>query len=277
MRSSNLTPSSIRAFRNIVWKYYEEHGRKELPWRKTNDPYKILVSEMMLQQTQVDRVIPFYKNFIQKFPTVKALANAPLADVLIAWHGLGYNSRAKRFQMAAQEIVKRYGGKMPEDAAELESLPGIGSYTAHAVVAFAYNHDAVFIETNIRTVIYHYFFQNKEGIDDQDVLEIIKRVLPKGKAHDWYSALMDYGTHLKKLGVRVNAKSKTYTKQSKFSGSGREARGAILKKLLKDPQAKAQLIKIFGDDRKAQVELQIEKLLAEGLIKKSGNLFSLPL
>jgi A/G-specific adenine glycosylase len=265
----------IKTFQDIVWNYYKEHGRHTLPWRKTRDPYKILVSEMMLQQTQVERVKPFYTNFIQKFPTLQALAAAPLADVLRAWQGLGYNSRAKRLHDAAKEIVARYGGKMPEDAAILESLPGIGAYTAHAVSTFAHNHDAIFIETNIRTAVQHHFMPKKESVDDSEIQSILKRALPSGNAREWYSALMDYGSHLKRSGVRINAKSKTYTKQSKFSGSDREARGAILKALAKAPSTSARLYSLLGDSREKQLRAQLEKLIQEGFIQKKARTYQL--
>ena len=270
---------AIREFRKTVWSFYKTNGRHELPWRKTHDPYKILVSEVMLQQTQVERVIPFYQNFLAKFPNVRALAQAPLGEVLISWQGLGYNRRAKMLHLAAKEVVEKYKGKFPKSVEELESMPGIGPYTARAVAAFAYNQDVVFIETNLRTVITHHFFKDRELVSDKEILEVIAQVFPKSTAalgaREWYAALMDYGSHLKRNGVRINAKSSTYTKQSKFSGSDREARGAILKALAKGPQAKARLAGLLGDDRIEQIEVQIDKLLKENLIQKKGRDFSL--
>jgi A/G-specific adenine glycosylase len=272
MRSSER----ITVFRKTVWDYYKEHGRNELPWRKTHDPYKILVSEMMLQQTQVERVKPFYSAFIRKFPTVRALAAPPLADVLTLWQGLGYNSRAKRLHDAAKEIVARYKGVMPEDAAILESLPGIGAYTAHAVSTFAHNHDAIFIETNIRTAVQYHFMPKRELVDDTEIMMILKRALPSGNAREWYSALMDYGAHLKRSGIRINNKSKVYRKQAAFRGSDREARGVLLKALGRNPASVSKLLAVLGDSRKEQMRQQLQKLVKEGLVQKTARNYQLP-
>ncbi len=273
-----MTPQK---FRNVVWKYWEEYGRHDLPWRKTTDPYKILVSEVMLQQTQVERVIPYYKVSLKRFPTVRSLAEAPLSDVLTLWQGLGYNRRAKMLHQAAKVVVEEYGGKFPKTAQELEKLPGIGPYTAGAVAAFSYNQDGVFIETNIRTAITHHFFANtsesKNGnhtiygmvsnsISDQEICEVLEKVSPKGQARDWYAALMDYGAHLKRSGVRINARAKGYTKQSAFAGSSRQVRGAILRLLTSGPATRAQMYKLFDAARKSQVVEQLEKLQVEGMI-----------
>ncbi|MEK7101075.1 MAG: A/G-specific adenine glycosylase, partial [Patescibacteria group bacterium] len=251
-----------------VWKYWKEHGRHELPWRKTTDPYKILVSEVMLQQTQVERVIPYYKNFLKQFPNVNALAQAPLSEVLKLWQGLGYNRRAKMLHEAAKYILShqpvykasentRLNLVFPGSAAELEKLPGVGSYTAGAVAAFAYNHDEIFIETNIRTVVTHHVFPGEEQVSDAQVREVLERVHPKGNAREWYAALMDYGAHLKRSGVRINARAKGYTKQSAFKGSGREVRGAIVRALTVAPTTRAKLLSLFGEERRAQTEEQI--------------------
>lgn len=233
----------------------------------------------MLQQTQVERVRPFYEDFLQKFPNVEALAQAPLAEVLRAWQGLGYNRRAKLLQQTAKEVVKEHGGKFPKEVAALEALPGIGPYTARAVAAFAFNADCVLIETNIRTAVIHRFFADLPSppkIPDKEIVAVLEKLLPKGKSREWNLALMDYGAHLKRSGVRLNQASKHYVKQSKFSGSSREARGAILKELAMGAKPEARLIGLLGDDRIAQLRSALSALLAESLIQKRGRAYGLP-
>ncbi len=219
---------------HVVRSHYAMHRRSHLPWRQTKDPYKILVSEVMLQQTQVARVCPKYKLFIKKFPTAEALAHAPLSEVLLVWSGLGYNRRAKMLQSAARVITQEHGGIFPKRAVDLEALPGIGHYTARAVAIFAFNKPEVCIETNIRTVFTHFYFPKKKIVSDKEIFPYIERDLQQSKLHprDFYAALMDYGSFLKKSGVRLNSKSKHYAKQSKFEGSTRQMRAAKLRALL---------------------------------------------
>ncbi len=262
-------------FRTQVQKYYRLQGRHTLPWRKTKNPYKILVSEVMLQQTQVERVIPFYKNFLKQFPTVGVLAAAPLSGVLRAWQGLGYNRRAKMLHAAAKEIMERHKSKFPQSVEDLEDLPGIGPYTARAVAAFSYNQDVIFIETNIRTGVTHHFFPNKNKISDAEIIKILEKVLPMGKSREWYSALMDYGAHLKRSGVQLNKKSKHYNKQAKFVGSNREARGAILRALAQEPQSEAKLLSLLDVTRRMQIRVALQALQKEGLIEKKGRIYRL--
>lgn len=261
-----MTPAK---FREIVWKYYRAYGRHDLPWRKTRDPYKILVSEVMLQQTQVERVIPFYAEFMRRFPTARKLADASLSTVLKAWQGLGYNRRAKQLRVAAQALI----AKKSHTVEELEALPGVGPYTAHAVAAFAYNQDVIFVETNIRTAVIHHFFPKKGKVSDAEIEKILRQTLPKGKAREWYWALMDYGSHLKKSGISHNARSAGYGKQSRFSGSLREARGAILRELVsgKFQQGEA-LLNLLGTRRRTQTRSALVALLAEKfVVKKRGG------
>ena len=268
-----MTP---KRFRNLVYAWYKEEGRTHLPWRKTRDPYRILVSEVMLQQTQVERVIPFYEAFLESFPDVRALASAPLSRVLEKWQGLGYNRRAKMLHEAAKVVVREHDGKIPKDVAALESLPGIGHYTARAVAAFSWNQDVVFVETNLRTAVIHHFFPNEKGVRDAEVLAILEKAFPQGEARSWYAALMDYGSYLKRSGVRINAKSASYAKQAPFRGSGREARGAVLRSLAKKPEKETYLMGILGPDRKEQVREQLQKLLKEGLVEKARGTYRLP-
>lgn len=220
-------------FKRTIREYYKNHGRSTLPWRTRPTPYRVLVSELMLQQTQVERVIPKFTAFLKQFPTIRALACAPLCDVLIAWQGLGYNRRAKFLHQAALATVDKYGGKLPDTYEGLVELPGIGPYTAGAMCAFAYNKPVVLVETNIRTVFTHHFFPKRNGVHDSELLPHIEATLDRKNPSAWYAALMDYGSHLKRSGVRINNKSKHYTRQSKFKGSNREIRGILLRTLLK--------------------------------------------
>ena len=266
---------SFTRFRNTLWQHYKTYGRHALPWRLTTNPYRILVSEVMLQQTQVERVIPFYRAWLKKFPTARALAKTSLSDVLKMWQGLGYNRRAKMLHLAAKAIVNQ-GGVFPKTVEALEALPGIGPYTARAVAAFAYNQDVTFIETNIRTVFIHHFFSDRTTVTDAELALLVTKALPKGRAREWYAALMDYGSYLKRSGIRTNARVKGYTKQSTFEGSVRQARGMILKTLVRGSRDATFLIDILGAKRRAQVKSQLASLTKEGMIELYRGKFRLP-
>ena len=265
-----------RKFRELIWKYYKENGRHDLPWRKTQDPYKILVSEIMLQQTQVERVLSYYKKWLKQFPTLETLAEASLGDVLIAWQGLGYNRRAKALWETSKIVTNEQGGKFPKTRAELERLPGIGSYTAGAVLCFAHNEPEVLIETNIRTVVTHHFYSNAEFVSDAEIVKKLTQVLDDTTPREWNWALMDYGAQLKRMGIKVNSKSTTYTKQSQFKGSTREVRGAILRALSQSAVPISTVYKLFENSRKGQVMEQLATLEKEKLIEKKGIKYSLP-
>lgn len=226
----------------------------------------------MLQQTQVERVIPFYTSFISKFPTAKKLSEAPLAEVLKQWQGLGYNRRAKMLYLAAKELAVRNVRTIDE----LEALPGVGPYTARAVAAFAFNADVTFVETNIRTVIIHHFFPDEEHIADASIDEVLKLALPRGRSCAWYSALMDYGASLKRSGISHNARSRTHVKQAKFAGSLREARGAILRRLTEGNASSSDLTGLLGPERRVQVRRALRALITEQLVEREGSRFVLP-
>ena len=262
---------SEKKFRKYILEFGTAHGRQGLPWRATKNPYHILVSEIMLQQTQVDRVIPKYRAFIKQFPTMRALSTASLRDVLSVWQGLGYNRRAKMLHNTAREIQNTYGGRIPKNAQELKKLPGIGDYTASAICAFAYNQDVVLIETNIRTVIIHHFFTAQGSVSDKEIKEVLTRLLPSGKASAWYAALMDYGAVLKKEGSKAHVHAKVYRPQSRFKGSAREIRGAIIRALLKESQTAHSLKKQFNKTRHKDVDTQILALLREGLVTRDRH------
>lgn len=208
--------------------WYRRHGRHDLPWRRTCDPYRIFISELMLQQTQVDRVIPKYTEFLKAFPTIQKLSRASQSNVLKTWHGLGYNRRALYACRAAQKIIGEFRGKFPHDIHDIELLPGVGKYTVRAIRVFAWNTPEVLIETNIRRVFIHFFFSNKSTVADRDILAYIQKTLPRKNPRAWYWALMDYGALALKDVKNPNRKSAHYTRQSRFLGSRRHARAKII-------------------------------------------------
>jgi A/G-specific adenine glycosylase len=266
-----------QAFVETVWQQYRERGRHDLPWRQTTNPYKILVSEVMLQQTQVERVIGKYQAFIATFPSVKRLAAASLGDVLKLWQGLGYNRRAKFLHAAAVAVVSEYGGMFPKDVQGLQRLPGVGPYTAGAVAAFAYNEPVVMIETNIRQVYLHHFFSKRNEVHDADILQLVERTVSLDTPREWYWALMDYGSYLKRQHGNINQKSKHYTKQSKFAGSDRQIRGAIVKLLTQEaqPLTVGMVQKRLTAFAALRVAEQLAELQTEGMIVKVGFRYQL--
>ncbi len=230
-RKEGITPSLIADFQHHVMEFYAAKGRHDMEWRHTDDPYRILVSEVMLQQTQVPRVAVIYPKFIETFPDISALARAEPADLLAAWRGMGYNRRALNLRKLAGVIVDEYGGKIQDDPEILRTLPGIGPATSCSIAAFAFDRPVVFIETNIRRVFIHYFFEDGVIVDDRELLVLISAMLPEN-SREWYWALMDLGTALKASVKNPNQRSKQYTKQKTFEGSDRKIRGEVLKKML---------------------------------------------
>jgi len=224
---THVSPQAIRLFRRRVYEHYRAH-RRDFPWRRTHDPYRILVSEIMLQQTRAGHVVAFYIRFIKRFPTVASLARARSGDVIKVWQGLGYNRRALNLHRAAQRIVTAHGGKVPADITELYSFPGVGKYTAAAVLAFAFNEPVVFVETNIRTVYLHSFLKNKKKVSDKMILPLVEQTVDRKNPREWYQALMDYGAMLKNKVGNENVRSRHYAKQSRFEGSLRQVRGKLL-------------------------------------------------
>ena len=231
-----LTTNQILEFQTKIHSFYSEKKRF-FPWREKITPYKILISEVMLQQTQTARVIPKFENWIKIFPDFAALSQATNHEILSAWQGLGYNRRGLALGKIAQAVMSDHEGVLPSDLKTLITFPAIGVNTAASIAAFAFNSPTVFIETNIRTVYSHTFFTNEENIDDKKLLPLIEQTVYKKEARQWYYALMDYGVHLKKSLPRINAASKHYAKQSKFEGSKRQVRGAIVKILTQVEQA----------------------------------------
>ncbi len=267
---TKLSPQEVQKFRKIVWDYYKKSGRS-FPWRKTRSPYRILVSEVMLQQTQTERVMKFYGPFLKMFPSFKVLAKSPLKKVLNAWQGLGYNRRALSLHKMADQVVTESGGRLPKSVESLMHLPGIGAYTANAIRAFVHDLPAVFIETNIRSVYIHHFFSKKKKVSDKEIEKLVEKTLDKKRPREWYYALMDYGVHLKKVHGNPNKRSKHYTKQSKFEGSVRQVRGAIIRILTGSMGlTKAALLKTLSFPPDV-IEIVLEQLQKEGFLDKKGK------
>lgn len=265
----------MKAFRKKIWAYYRKHKR-DFAWRRTRDPYKILVSEIMLQQTQTKRVVDKYKTFIKKFPDFKLLARASLHDVLKQWQGLGYNRRAKYLWEIAQKVIKDYKGKLPSDTALLQKMPGIGKGTAGAIAAFAFNKPEVFIETNIRSVFIHYFFPKKKAVSDGKIFQLVAKTIDQYNPREWYYALMDYGAMLKTKVNNPNRKSAHYMRQSRFMGSDRQLRGAIIRVLTQQhAKISTQEIKKLIDFPSRRITIQLRRLMREGMVANEANSYRL--
>lgn len=265
------TSNKISAFRKTIWEHYARNKR-DLPWRNTADPYRIWVSEVMLQQTQAERVIPKYSAFLKRFPNIRALAKAPFRDVLLLWQGLGYNRRARALQETAKMIVDTYSGVFPKDKDTLMKLPGIGPYTAGAILVFAYGKEAFLLETNIRRVYLRTFFPKQTNVRDADIVKVMGKTLDR-PYRDWFNALMDYGAFLKGTGENDNKRSRHYVRQSAFSGSERQVRGGVIRLLAqKEGRTLSDLSRSLNEG-KARVSNVLSRLECEGMILKKKGIF----
>ncbi len=257
-------------FVETVWEYYRQNARHDMAWRQDPRPYNVLVSELMLQQTQVARVKVKFSEFMAKFPTIDVLARAPLADVLEVWSGLGYNRRAKFLHLAARAVVDEYEGTIPDSYDELMKLPGVGPNTAGAILAYAYNQPVAYIETNIRTVYLHHFFADSlDKVHDKEIIELLRETIDQESPREWYWALMDYGTYLKSQGLGRLAQSKHYKKQSPLAGSLREMRGRIIRHLTQGPTQDASLRMMTEADER--YDRALKDLLDEHMIERNGD------
>lgn len=262
----------IEDFKAEVWKWGQKLYR-EMPWREDTRPYYVLVSELMLQQTQVERVVPKFKAFITIYPDERSLANASLAEILKLWNGLGYNRRAKFLHEAAKKIVIEFNGKFPRTKRELLSLPGVGANTAGAILTYAFNQASPFIETNVRTVFFYHFFENREAIADKEIMEVLEKAVDREHPREFYWALMDYGTYLKKKGMGKIALSKHYKRQSVLKGSVREVRGQIIRLLTSaDETIDTVKARLMADERFTPA---LEGLIKDGLVQQKGNVLHL--
>jgi A/G-specific adenine glycosylase len=260
-------------FQQIVRDFYAQHGRT-LPWRETTDPYKIFVSEIMLQQTQAERVIPKYKKWIKKWADFSSLAKADKSDILQQWQGLGYNRRANYLYQSAQQIVSEHGGTLPEEESELRDLYGVGDYTAGALQAFCFNEPVVFVETNIRTVFIYHFFPEQEDISDTQIEKKVRKTLPDKRIREWYWALMDYGHYLKQKVGNLNKQSQSYQTQSQFAGSNRQLRSKLLRFILEHQPVNLETIKKHLNsetERQESIETNLQNLTKDGLISRGEN------
>lgn len=260
-----------RAFKKTIWDYYKKYGRK-MPWRDDHSPYRVVVSEIMLQQTQAERVMKKFDSFLSKFPNCESLSSAKLSEVLKEWQGLGYNRRALNLHKLAQQTK----GSIPQTYEELLELPGIGPNTAGSILAFAFNIPHPFIETNIRTVFIHFFFKKSRAkIHDKKLIPLIEKTLDRKNPREWYYALMDYGAYLKKLHPNPSRKSKHHIKQSKFKGSNRELRSHLLKEIIKKPQTLDLLVTLFPDKTALVIEKNLKDLEKEGFIKLKNKIYTI--
>lgn len=269
MKGVKLTNRQKAAFQGKILDFYRTCGR-DLPWRKDITPYRIVVSEIMLQQTQVSRAAYYYPRFLKVFPSWRSLAEARSKKILKTWQGLGYNRRALNLQKTAREVVEKYGGRLPRNPDELSKLPGIGKATAGAILAYVYNLPVPFIETNIRRTFIDAFFKDEKTVSDCDILPLVEFTLDRKNPRRWYSALMDYGSLLGTKGKNPNRKSAHYAKQPRFEGSHRQIRGELLKLLLSSSFTLPGLSRETGKPEADLVPI-VDELLREGFIRRHGG------
>jgi A/G-specific adenine glycosylase len=280
----------------FVSRVAEEGGRRyrDLPWRRTTDPYSVLVSEMMLQQTQVARVVPYYERWLEEFPTLEALAAAPLAAVLARWQGLGYNRRALALKRLAEQLSAETTvgcvAELPSDHARLLSLPGVGPSTASGVLAFAFGVPAVYLETNVRSVFLHELLADRDDVSDSELRPLVATAAEEAERQgidprSWNWALLDYGAHLKRTLPNPSRRSSHHTRQSKFEGSDRQKRARLLRAVMSSPGMSAEdyagelAVREVSEGREApsaQEALRlIEGLVADGFLARVGDRFTI--
>ncbi len=273
MRKKKLLSSTrVADFRKEIYAHYRAHGRRDLPWRKTKSAYRILVSEFMLQQTQVARVVEKYGPFVERFPDFESLARARLRDVLKEWSGLGYNRRALLLREAARIVVARFDGTTPREFEQLLALPGIGRATASEISAFAFGEPRAFIETNVRAVYIHFFFAGRERVADSELMPLVEQTLDRKNPRKWYYALMDYGAALKREHANPSRRSAHHAKQARFEGSDRQARGLIVRALAGRNMEERELAGATGLSL-ARIRSVYPGLRRDGLVMRRGTRF----
>ena len=267
-----FSPAAVTALRLRVLSWYKQN-RRDLPWRRTIDPYAILVSEIMLQQTQVSRVIAKYEEWLASLPALEDLAGAPLEDVLRLWRGLGYNNRARRLRECALAACAASGGgraSLPRDAAALRALPGIGPYTARAVLIFAHNDDLAAVDANVRRVLTHELGLSPD-LGDRGLQAVADAALPRGRSRDWHNALMDYGALV--LTARATGIAPR-TRQSAFEGSRRWYRSRLLRSLLDQGAQTVPALALRLGVSEADAAEVVALLERDGLVRRNGALVS---
>ncbi len=269
--AKELTPAR---FQRIVRHFFKRSGRS-FPWRETRDPYEILVSEVMLQQTQTERVVQKYAEFLERFPTCKELAQASVGEVVAVWQGLGYYRRALNLHRAAQKVVGEFASRFPNDIETLRTLPGLGPYTAAAVAVFAFGRAAPMIETNIRALYLYCFFPKRRSVTDKEILELVEATIDRKDPRRWFYALMDLGVELKRHRKRINHRSKHHTKQSKFEGSHRQVRAAVLRVITEKKRAKQPAIQKLLQYDSSRIEKALGELEREGFVTCDKGTFTL--
>jgi len=259
----------IEEFREAVISHYRRQGR-EFPWRFA-DPWGVMVSEFMLQQTRTERVIPYWENWMKIWPRPEDLADASMEEALREWSGLGYNRRCRCLKDSAAIIAGENGGTVPETPQALLLLPGVGPYISSAVACFAYNYPAVFIETNIRSAVIHCFFPGRNDVRDSEIIPILEAALNHNDPRAWYYALMDYGAFLKKTTTNPSRRSAHYTRQSPFNGSLRQARGRVIKALVSKGRCSAEELKLTSGLEDEKLYDVLEKLKKESFVAEDGG------
>ena len=270
-----LDDDSLSAFSSHIHDFYDSWGRS-FAWRETTDPYRILLSEVMLQQTQTARVEPKYELFLSLWPGFEALAKAPLEELLFHWKGLGYNRRALNLRKSAQ-MTEMWGWTIPADEKTIRSLPGVGKATAAAVMAFCYQKQSIYLETNIRRVLLYSFYPDQDAVKDAELEVLLFRLAEKqADMKRWYYALMDYGVLLKYLVPNANQRSAHYSRQSRFENSNRQIRGQLIH-LLCDTGEKSEeqicsLLSHFSEER---ILNSLEQLKKEGFVAEESKIYKI--
>lgn len=265
----------IDAFRELVLGFWRDYGRHDLPWRANHDPYPVLLSEIMLQQTQVTRVAPRFLAWLDRFPSIDALAAAPLSAVLEEWQGLGYNRRAVALKRAAETVSDEFGGVVPGELESLMGLSGVGPATAAGVRVFAYSLPARYLETNVRAVVLHHFFREADRVRDCDILPLLDLLLGEQDPRTWYWALLDYGAHLKRTVPNPSRRSAHHARQSVFEGSRRQRRARLLREVMAEPGLGAdEYAERLGIDHQEAGEI-LSDLADEGFLSAADDRYGI--